>query len=122
MRRVVVTGLGLVTPLGATTDSTWNNLIEGKSGIRQIPSEMFDASDLATKIAGIVPEFDLEQHIPSKDQRKMDKFIHFAVVAADQAIADAKWTPTDSEELLRAGVMVGSGIGGLSAIEENTII
>ena len=75
MRRVVVTGIGLVTPLGATTASSWENLIEGKSGIKQIPAEMFDTSDLPTKIAGIVPAFDLDQYIPAKDQRKMDKFI-----------------------------------------------
>ncbi len=122
MRRVVVTGIGLVTPLGATTDSTWKNLIDSKSGIRQIPADVFDTSDLATKIAGMVPEFDMEASIPSKDQRKMDKFIHYAIVAADQAVADAKWTPTDEEELLRTGVMIGSGIGGLSTIEENAYI
>ncbi len=122
MRRVVVTGIGLVTPLGATTSSSWENLIEGKSGIRQIPAEMFDTSDLATKIAGVVPDFDLEQYIPSKDQRKMDKFIHFAIAAADQAVADANWSPTSADEQFRTGVMIGSGIGGLSTIEENTII
>ena len=122
MRRVVVTGIGLVTPLGATTASSWENLIEGKSGIKQIPADMFDTSDLSTKIAGIVPAFDLDQYIPAKDQRKMDRFIHFAIVAADQAVADAGWTPTDPEELNKTGVMIGSGIGGLSTIEENSLI
>ncbi len=122
MRRVVVTGIGLITPLGATTDSTWNNLIDGKSGIKQIPAEMFDTSDLPTKIAGIVPEFDLEKYIPSKDQRKMDKFIHYAIVAADQAVEDSGWKVTDQESAFRTGVMIGSGIGGLSVIEENANI
>jgi 3-oxoacyl-[acyl-carrier-protein] synthase II len=122
MRRVVVTGIGLVTPLGATTASSWENLIEGKSGIKQIPADMFDTSDLSTKIAGIVPAFDLDQYIPAKDQRKMDRFIHYAIVAADQAVADSGWTPTDPEELNKTGVMIGSGIGGLSTIEENSLI
>lgn len=122
MRRVVVTGIGLITPLGATTDSTWNNLIDGKSGIKQITAEMFDTSDLPTKIAGIVPDFDLEKYIPSKDQRKMDKFIHYAIVAADQAVEDSGWKVTDQESAFRTGVMIGSGIGGLSVIEENANI
>jgi 3-oxoacyl-[acyl-carrier-protein] synthase II len=122
MRRVVVTGLGAVSPLGATTKLSWENLINSKSGIVKIPEGIFDTSDLATKIAGLVPALDLDQYIPSKEQRKMDKFIHYAIAASEQAITDSGWKPSTEEDFLRTGVIIGSGIGGLSTIEENTLL
>lgn len=128
MRRVVVTGIGAVTPLGPTVRSTWQSLVASKSGIKAIPLNLFDASDLATKIAGLVPQiseengFNPDEHIPPKDQKKMDKFIHFAIAAADEAIKDSGWTASSEESQYRTGVLVGSGIGGLGTIEENALI
>lgn len=122
MKRVVVTGIGLVTPLGATTNDSWNGIKSSKSGIVSIPSELFDSSDLPTKIAGIASSFNPDDYIPSKDQRRMDKFIHFAMGAADQAVRDSGWMPEDEYAKTRTGVMVGSGIGGLTTIEANANI
>jgi len=122
MRRVVVTGIGIVSPVGATTSDSWNNIQNSKSGIQTIPAELFDTSDLPTKIAGIVPAFDLEKYISAKESRKMDKFIHFAIAAADQAIEDSGWKPKSDEDQYNSGVMIGSGIGGLNTIQENTLI
>lgn len=125
MRRVVVTGVGLVTPIGATTESSWRNLTQNKSGIRRIPNEIFDPSDLATQIAGIVPlaneadGFDVEKYIAGKDTKKMDKFIHYAIAASTQAVEDSGWAATTEEAQNRTGVLIGSGIGGLTVIEEN---
>jgi len=128
MRRVVVTGMGMVTPLGDGVDVTWKRLIAGESGIRAIQS--FDTSDLPTKIAGEVPvgdkangHFNADLYLAPKDQRKVDKFIVFAISAASQAIEDSGW-PTASaseEERERAGVMIGSGIGGLQTIYEGSL-
>jgi 3-oxoacyl-[acyl-carrier-protein] synthase II len=127
MRRVVVTGLGLVTPLGAGVSHVWKNLVEGKSGIQ--PITHFDASDLATRIAGIVPRtseslgsrapsslFNPDDVISVKEQRKMDDFIIYAIAAAAEAVADSGWSVSSDEEAERTGVMVGSGIGGLEGI------
>lgn len=120
MRRVVVTGLGLVTPLGCGVEQTWENLIAGKSGIRGIQS--FDVTDLPSKIAGIVPrgngdgEFNPEDWVPSKDRRRMADFVVFGLAAAQQAVADAGWNPEADEERDRTGVLIGSGIGGLQSI------
>ncbi len=113
-RRVVVTGLGLVTPLGTGVDETWKNLIEGKSGIG--PITLFDASSLPVRIAGEVKGFDPAQYIEQKEIKKMDRFIHFAIAATQMAMEDSKLriTPENSE---RVGVIVGSGMGGLPAIE-----
>lgn len=128
MRRVVITGIGLVTPLGSTTQSTWNGIINSKSGIKAIPSTMFDTSDLPTKIAGLVPQVNEENglnpddYIPGKEQKKMDKFIHFAIAAAHQAIKDSGWVVNTEEDRCNTGVFVGSGIGGLGTIEENALI
>jgi 3-oxoacyl-[acyl-carrier-protein] synthase II len=123
MRRVVVTGIGLVTPLACGTDLTWNKLIEGKSGLGPIKS--FDPSRLTSRIAGEVPRdegvdgsFIAENHISTKEQRRMDTFIQYGLVAADFAIADSGWSPTDEEDLERTGVLIGSGIGGLPEIEK----
>ena len=125
-RRVVVTGMGLVTPLGAGVDHVWKRLIAGDSGISQITK--FDTSDLKAKIAGQVPrgtgegEFDVDKHIEPKEQKKMDEFIHFAMGAADEAIAQSGIDLSTEEKRCRAGVMIGSGIGGLQAIEETVLM
>ncbi len=128
MRRVVVTGMGMVTPLGDGVDVTWKRLIAGESGIRAI--QAFDTSDLPTKIAGEVPvgdkangHFNADLYLPPKDQRKVDKFIVFAISAASQAIEDSGWpvTAASEEERQRAGVMIGSGIGGLQTIYEGSL-
>jgi 3-oxoacyl-[acyl-carrier-protein] synthase II len=126
MRRVVVTGLGLVTPLGVGTENVWKRLTAGESGIRAIQS--FDVSDLPAKIAGQVPRgdtasglFNADDWVPPKDQRKMDEFIIFAMGAADQALADSGWKPEPGEQRERSGVMIGSGIGGLPGITEGAL-
>ena len=126
MRRVVVTGLGLVTPLGCGVEHTWERLIAGQSGIRGIQS--FDVSDLPSKIAGQVPSgetaegyFNADDYMAPKDRRKVDTFIVYGMAAAQQAIADSGWQPEDLESLERTGVMIGSGIGGLETIYEGSI-
>jgi 3-oxoacyl-[acyl-carrier-protein] synthase II len=126
MKRVVVTGLGLVTPLGVGTENVWKRLTAGESGIRAIQS--FDVSDLPAKIAGQVPRgetasglFNADDWVPPKDQRKMDEFILYAMAAAEQAVADSGWKPEGDEERERTGVMIGSGIGGLPGITEGAI-
>lgn len=121
MRRVVVTGLGLITPLGVTIETNWDRLINGKSGVRQITR--FDASDITCRIAGeVTDEFNADLFVSSKDQRKMDKFIIYGVAAAIKAIEDSGWKPTTDFDLEQTGVMIGSGIGGLPSIEANSII
>jgi len=126
MRRVVVTGLGLVTPLACGVEATWKRLIAGESGLGAIQS--FDVSDLPAKIAGQVPlgetsegRFNADDWVPHKDQKKMDPFIIFGLAAATQAVEDSGWKPTDEESQDRTGVMIGSGIGGLQAIYEGSI-
>jgi 3-oxoacyl-[acyl-carrier-protein] synthase II len=126
MRRVVVTGIGLVTPLGVGGETVWRRLLEGQSGIRGIQS--FDVSDLPAKIAGQVPRgetasgsFNADDWVPPKDQRRMDEFIVFALAAAEQAVTDAGWKPDGADDRERTGVMVGSGIGGLPGITEGAI-
>ncbi len=118
-RRVVVTGLGCVTPVGNTVGEAWANLLAGKSGIDLITK--FDASSFACKIAGEVRGFDLESYISAKEARSMDSFIHFGIAAADQAVRDAG-RPTgdalDEEQATRIGCVIGSGIGGLPLIED----
>jgi 3-oxoacyl-[acyl-carrier-protein] synthase II len=113
-KRVVVTGLGLITPLGIGVESTWRNLINGKPGIGKITR--FDASAFPTQIAGEVKNFNPEDFIETKDIKKMDRFIHFAVAAATMALEDSGLKIADNNAE-RVGVIVGSGIGGLSAIE-----
>lgn len=127
MKRVVVTGLGLVSPLGASLQTSWSRLLNSESGIRKIPDSYFDTSDLATKIAGLVPTkeeggLDLDLYIPPKDQRKMDQFIHYGIAAAKQAIEDSGWKAVTDEEAEYTGVIIGSGIGGLVTIYENSLI
>ncbi len=124
-RRVVVTGIGAVTPLSSTAEGTWKKLINSESGIG--PISIFDTTECPCKIAGEVkygigPDlFDIDKYIDTKEQRKMDRFIHFAVAAADQAIEDSGWKVESDEEKYRTGVMMGSGIGGLPAIEKTTV-
>ena len=127
MRRVVVTGMGMVTPLGDGVDTNWRRLIAAESGIRSI--QAFDTSDLATKIAGEVPQgdkanghFNVDSYLAPKDQRKLDKFIVFGLAAAEQAVEDSGWKPQDEEGLTRTGVMIGSGIGGLQTIYETSLV
>ena len=118
-RRVVVTGLGCISPVGNTVDAAWANLLAGQSGIDLITK--FDASNFACKIAGEVKAFDLESYMSAKEARTMDTFIHYGVAAAAQAVADAG-LPTgealDEESACRIGCVIGSGIGGLLLIEE----
>ena len=124
MRRVVVTGLGAVSPLGCGAETAWARLLAGQSGARPLPDW---ATPLPTKIAGTVlnrdddPEggFNPDPVVPFKDQRKMDRFIQFALVAAEEAIAQAGWTPTDAEALERTATVIASGIGGFPAIVDS---
>nr|WP_276315733.1 beta-ketoacyl-ACP synthase II [Alloalcanivorax xenomutans] len=115
-RRVVVTGLGMLTPLGADVNSTWEGIKAGRSGIR--PIEHFDTSDFSTKFAGLVPDFELGDYLSAKEGRKMDLFVQYGMVAAIQAIGDAG-LDMDKEDGERIGAAIGSGIGGLTNIEEN---
>ncbi len=124
-RRVVVTGMGIVSPLGLGVEHVWKRLVEGHSGIGAIQS--FDVTDLACKIAGQVPAgvraeggLTLGEWIPVKDQKKMDRFIHLALVAATEAVEDSGWLPQDDEGQEATGVMIGSGIGGLQTIFEGS--
>ena len=126
MRRVVVTGLGLVTPLGAGVGHVWKRLVNGESGIRAV--QTFDVSDLPCKIAGTVPvgeggngHFDPDTVTDAKDRRKMDDFIVYTLGAAAEAVEDAGWTPEAEEDLERTGVLIGSGIGGLKIIFDGSI-
>ena len=118
-RRVVVTGLGLVTPVGNTVDESWTHLIAGKSGIANITK--FDASAMATKFAGEVKGFSIEEYISAKEARHMDTFIHYGLAASMQAVRDSGLPTGDAltpEQAERIGCLVGSGIGGLPLIEE----
>jgi 3-oxoacyl-[acyl-carrier-protein] synthase II len=120
LRRVVVTGLGMVTPLGSGVDHNWSEITAGKSGISKI--ENFDVSDISCRIAGQVPGADqpgglnLDDWIDPREQRKQDRFIQLGLAAACQAVEDSGWKPDDREAQNRTGVMIGSGIGGLESI------
>ena len=121
-RRVVVTGLGCISPVGNTVADAWSNLIAGHSGIG--PITRFDASAMSCRIVGEVKNFDLESYISAKEARTMDRFIHYGIAAAAQAIQDAGLPAGDAlgeEEACRIGVVIGSGIGGLPLIEETHI-
>ena len=114
-RRVVVTGIGMISPLGVGNEATWQGLVEGRSGIG--PITKFDASEFACRIAGEVKGFDPHNWIDKKDVKKSDTFIHYAIAAAQMAVDDAK-LDTQKEDSDRVGVVIGSGIGGLPLIEE----
>ena len=127
MRRVVVTGLGMVTPLACGVEPTWKRLLSGESGAGTI--ERFDASHLATTYACEVPRdpdvedaFHPDEWMPAKDRRKIDDFILYGMAAAEQAVRDADWMPEDEDERLRTGVMIGSGIGGLQTIADTAVL
>src|SRR5215469_16068384 len=127
MRRVVVTGLGLVTPLACGVEETWSRLVAGKSGARAITK--FRVDDLPTKIACNVPRgdgsdgtFAADQWVDPKEQRRVDDFIIFGLAAAQQAVADSGYVPKDEEARCRTGVLIGSGIGGLPGIEDASIL
>jgi len=117
-RRVVVTGLGIVSPVGSTIDSAWDNIRAGKSGIDRINPDLFDSSAFSVQIAGNVSGFNADDYIKPKDQKKMDLFIQYGMAAGMQAIADAGLEVTE-ENAERIGVSIGSGIGGLGTIERN---
>jgi 3-oxoacyl-[acyl-carrier-protein] synthase II len=127
MRRVVITGLGMVTPLGCGVEPTWQRLLEGESGAKRL--DAFDVSDLACKIACTIPRgdgtdgtYNPDQWMDPKDQRKVDPFIVYAMAAARQALDDAGWKPTSYDDQTRTGVLVGSGIGGIGGIYEASLI
>ena len=126
MRRVVVTGLGLVTPLACGTQQTWQRLLAGESGINAI--EKFDVSEIPCKVAGQVPRgdgsngsFNPDQWMEPKEQRKVDDFIIFAMAAATQALDDAGWHPSEYDDQITSGVLIGSGIGGVEGIAETAL-
>ncbi len=118
--RVVVTGMGAITPLGSDLDILWTNLVQGKSGVSTITS--FDASELPTRIAAEVKDFDPEDYIDRKEARRMDRFVQFAVAASKKAIQDADLDIGTNADPERVGVIVGSGIGGLGTWEEQHMI
>ncbi len=127
MRRVVVTGLGMVSPLGCGVEVTWKRLLEGRSGAKKI--DTFEVSDLRCQIAHVIPvgdgsdgTFNRDQWMEPKESRKVDDFILYGVAAATQALDDAGWKPTKTEDQERTGVLIGSGIGGIEGIAETAII
>ena len=127
MRRVVVTGLGMVTPLGCGVDTTWTRILDGQSGARKI--DTFEVADLASQIACVIPRgdgsegtFNPDQWMEPKEQRKVDDFIVFAMAAAKQALDDANWHPSTEEDKCATGTLIGSGIGGLSGIAETSLL
>ena len=126
LRRVVVTGLGMVTPLGSGVDVTWQRLIAGRSGLRRI--DRFDVSDLPAKIAGLVPTGEAEgafrptDFVEAKELRRNDPFIVYGIAAATEAFKDAGYVPETEEERQRAGVLIGSGIGGLNTIADTAVL
>lgn len=127
MRRVVVTGMGIVSPLGLGLEHNWQAITAGKSGIRKIRG--FDASDISSQVAAEVPVwegaeavFDVNKYIEPKEQKKMDKFIHFGYAAAVDAVEDSGYVPADEEARCRAGVLIGSGIGGLANIHDTSLL
>ncbi len=127
MRRVVVTGMGIACPLGLGVEHVWKRLVEGDSGISAI--QAFDVKDLPAKVAGQIPlgtkaenKLNVSEWVPVKDQRKMDRFIQYALVAATEAVEDSGWQPEGDEDRCATGVMIGSGIGGLETLYEASIL
>ena len=126
MRRVVVTGMGMVTPLACGVEATWSRLIAGESGARQI--DTFEVSDITCRIAGMIPvgdgtngTYNADQWMEPKEQRKVDKFIVYAMCAAKQALEHAGWKPTTPDEQNTTGVMIGAGIGGVEGIADTAV-
>ncbi|BAT60972.1 3-oxoacyl-[acyl-carrier-protein] synthase 2 [Variibacter gotjawalensis] len=129
MRRVVVTGMGMVTPLGCGVEPTWKRLIAGESGASVVSPDRFDTSDLPARIACQIPRgdgtagtYNPDQWMETKEQRKVDDFIVYAMCAATQALDDANWHPKTHEDQIATGVLIGSGIGGIEGIAETAII
>lgn len=127
MRRVVVTGMGVACPLGVGVEHVWSRLLNAESGVTAI--QRFNSSELTSKIAGQVPVgskaeggLDLSEWVPVKDQKKMDRFIHLGMVAAQEAVIDSGWEPPTEEDRWATGVMIGSGIGGLGTIYEASVM
>ena len=127
MRRVVVTGLGMVTPLASGVEETWERILEGQSGAGEITR--FDNSRVTTKYACEIPfgdgtdgTFNPDEFMAPKERRKVDDFILYGMAAAEMAVKDADWMPEDEEDRLRTGVMIGAGIGGLSAIADTAVM
>src|ERR1700689_4857230 len=126
MRRIVITGLGMVSPLGVGVGHNWQRLVKGESGLGRITH--FDPSDMPCQVAGQVPRGDapeqlsLDRYIQPKEQKKMDTFIYYAIAAADEAVKDSGYVPPNDEARERIGVMIGSGIGGLNEIFETSIV
>lgn len=131
MRRVVVTGMGIVSPLGVVLDSVWSRLVGGESGIRHVDS--FDVSDIASQVAGVIPKagsvpagyspeecFDASRYVDARDMRKMADFILYAMAAASDALKDSGWVPETEEDKCRTGISIGSGIGGLDRISQTS--
>ncbi|MCC7347893.1 MAG: beta-ketoacyl-ACP synthase II [Variibacter sp.] len=128
MRRVVITGLGMVTPLACGVEETWRRLLAGESGARPIGPERFEVSDLPARIACQIPRgdgsngsYNPDQWMEPKEQRKVDEFIVYAMCAATQALDDAGWHPVEREDQIATGVMIGSGIGGVEGIAETSL-
>lgn len=130
MRRVVITGLGMVSPLGVGVDHNWKRITGGESGIRKI--DEFEASDISSQIAGLVPKtkdenpvdgsFNPDLYVLPKEQKKMDTFIWYAMAAAEEAVKDSGWKAETQEDAERTGVMIGSGIGGLGTMYDTSIV
>jgi 3-oxoacyl-[acyl-carrier-protein] synthase II len=128
MRRVVVTGMGMVTPLGVGVGRNWDSITNGKSGIRVI--DEFDLTDMSSHIAGLVPKttdpapsdgaFNVDLFVEKKEQKKIDQFIMFGMAAAQEAVEDSGWVPQTEEDRCRTGVLIGSGIGGLGTMFESS--
>ena len=124
MERIVVTGMGLVSPLGVGVETTWNRLVAGDSGLRVLPEDM--VGDLAAKVGGVVPSinedaeagFDPDRAVPPKDQKKMDRFIQFAMMASDEAVRQAGWMPESVDARERTATIIASGVGGFPAIAD----
>lgn len=132
MRRVVVTGMGIVSPLGVGASHNWQRLTAGDSGITRIDEfAEFESADISSQIAGTVPKstdenpaaglFNANLYVEPKEQKKMDKFIHFAMAATQEAVKDSGWQPTEEKDLLRTGVLIGSGIGGIGTMYETSV-
>jgi 3-oxoacyl-[acyl-carrier-protein] synthase II len=127
LRRVVVTGLGMVTPLGCGVEPTWKHLLAGQNGARRI--EEFEVADISAQIACFIPrgskadgKFNPDDHMEPKESRKVDDFIVYGMAAADEALADSGWKPKTKDEQERTGVLIGSGIGGLNGIAETSLL
>src|ERR1700680_4498516 len=127
MRRVGVNGMGIACPLGVGVEHVWRRLVNAESGISAI--QAFDTKDLPCKVAGQVPRgskangaLDIGEWIPIKDQKKMDRFVHMAMVAGTLAVEDSGWQPSTEEDRCATGVMIGSGIGGLETIYDASLL